>query len=108
MESPEAKPQPSMATPTEEDTCPKVLIRGEWRKVPNGYPADASGRLEHEQLFINDLSKQPVAELHAACQFNPNPGAKPKSSDTKTDLIRIYRAPGSLGYHLQLAAAHWA
>ena len=87
MESLEARPQPSMAIPTEEDTRPKVLIRGEWRKVPDGYPADASGRLEHDQLFINDPSKQQVAELRAACQFNPNLGAKPKSSDTKTDLI---------------------
>ena len=55
--------------------------------MPNGYPADASGWLERDQLFINDLSKQLVAKLRAACQFNPNPGAKPKSSDTKTDLI---------------------
>ena len=47
VESPEARPQPSMATPTqEEDTRPKVLIRGEWRKVPDGYPADAYGQLE--------------------------------------------------------------
>ena len=30
MESPEARLQPSMATPIEEDTRPKVLIRGEW------------------------------------------------------------------------------
>ena len=43
VESPEARPRPSMATPTEEDTRPKVLIRGQWRKVPDGYPADASG-----------------------------------------------------------------
>ena len=28
-----------------------------------------------------------VAELRAACKFNPNPGAQPKSNDTKTDLI---------------------
>ena len=87
MESPEAKPQPSMATPTEEDTCPKVLIRGEWRKVPDGYPADASCQLERDELFINDPCKHLVVELCAACQFNPNTGAKPKSSDTKTDLI---------------------
>ena len=33
VESSEARLQPSMATPTEEDTRPKVLIRGEWRKV---------------------------------------------------------------------------
>ena len=87
MESPEARPQPSMATPTKEDTRPKVLIRGEWRKVLDGYPGDASGQLERDQLFINDLSKQLVVELCAACQFNPNPGAKLTSRDTKTDLI---------------------
>ena len=43
VESPEATMQPSVATPIEEDTCPKVLICGEWRKVPDGYPRDASG-----------------------------------------------------------------
>ena len=83
VESSEASPQTSMATLTQEDTRPKVLIRGEWRKVPDGYPADASGWLECDQLFINDLSKQLVAKLHAARQFNPDPGARPKSSDTK-------------------------
>ena len=43
VESPEARPQPSMATPIEEDTRPKVLIRGEWRKVPSRciWPAGA-------------------------------------------------------------------
>ena len=87
VESPEARPQPSRATPTQEDTRPKVLIRGEWRKVPDGYPANACGQLERDQLFINDPSKQLVAQLCAACQFNPNFGSKPKSSDTKTDLI---------------------
>ena len=88
VESPEARPQPSVDTPTEEeDTRPKVLIREEWRKVPDGYPADASGQLECDQLFIDDLCKQLVKELRTACQLNPNPGAKPKSGDTKTDLI---------------------
>ena len=44
MEGPEAKPQPSTPKPaTEEDTCPKVLIRGEQRKVPDAYPKYASG-----------------------------------------------------------------
>ena len=76
-----------MATPTEEDTRPKVLICGEWGKVPDGYPRDSSRQLERDQLFINDPSKQLVAELRAACQFNPNLGAKPKFSDAKTYLI---------------------
>ena len=58
VESPEARPQPSVDTPTEEeDTRPKVLIRDEWRKVPDGYPADASGQLERDQLFIDDMCK---------------------------------------------------
>ena len=49
VESPEATLQRSMATPTEEeDTRLKVLIRGEWRKVPDGYPVDASGQLERD------------------------------------------------------------
>ena len=88
VESPEARTQPSMPTPAEENTRSKVLIPGEWRKVPDGYSRDASGQLERDQLFIiNDLAKQLVAELRAACQLNPNPGAKPKSSDTKADLI---------------------
>ena len=76
-----------MATPTKEDTCPKVLIRGEWRKVSDGYPRDASGQLERDQLFINDLAKQLVVELRAACELNTNPAVKPKLCDTKADLI---------------------
>ena len=52
-----------------------------------GYPRVACGQPERDQLFINDLAKQLVAELHAACQLNPNLDAKPKSSDTKADLI---------------------
>ena len=76
-----------MASPVEEDTRPKALIRGEWRKVPDWYPRDACGQLDRDELFINDLAKQLVTELHAACQLNPNLGAKPKSSDTKADLI---------------------
>ena len=104
VESLEAKTQPSMATPTKEDTCPKVLIRGEWRKVPDGYPRDVSGQLERDQLFINDLAKQLVAELRAVCQINPNPGAKPKSSDTKADLI--YKRASS--NYLQRVHVLWA
>ena len=40
----------------------------------------------HKQ-FINEPAKQLVAELRMACQLNASPGAKPKSSDTKVDLI---------------------
>ena len=55
--------------------------------MPDGYRRDASDQLEEDQLFINDLAKQVVPELRAAYQLSPNRGAKPKSSDTKTDLI---------------------
>ena len=36
--------QPSIAIlATKEHTCPKILICGEWRKVLDSYPKDASG-----------------------------------------------------------------
>ena len=38
----------------------KVLIRGECCKVPDSYPKDASGQLEPDQQFINELTKQLV------------------------------------------------
>ena len=88
VEGPEVKAQPFIATAaTEEDTRPKVLIHREWRKVPDGYPKDASCYLERDQQFIHELAKQLVVELHEACQLNTSPSAKPKSLDTKIDLI---------------------
>ena len=88
VEGPEAKAQPSMATPaTDEDTRPKVLIRGEWRKVPDSYPKDASGLLERDQQFLKEQAKQLVSELRVASQLNTSSGAKPKSFDTKSDPI---------------------
>ena len=65
----------------------RVLIRGEWRKVPDGYLRDASSQLEHDERFINELAKRLVAELRAIVSLTPVLGAKPKSSDTKADLI---------------------
>ena len=72
-----------MATLTEEDPSQGPHPR----RVAQGYPRDASGQPERGQLFINELAKQLVAELRAACHLNTNPGAKPKSSDTKAGLI---------------------
>ena len=80
VEGPKAKAQPSIPNPaTEEDNRPKVLIRGEWHKVPDAYPKDAFGHVERDQRFINELAKQLVAELQVACELN--------ASDTKVDLI---------------------
>ena len=53
VEGPQAKAQPSMPTGATEDTRPKVLIRGEWRKVPDAYPKDAPGQLELQLLVAS-------------------------------------------------------
>ena len=88
MEGPEPKAQPSMPAPTtKEDTRPKVLILGRWREVLDSYPKSASGQLQRDQQFIEELTKQRVLELRASCELNTSPGAKPKSSDTKADVI---------------------
>ena len=42
--------------PRRKYTCPKVLIGGEWRKVPDSYPKDASGQLEGDRQIINELA----------------------------------------------------
>ena len=55
--------------------------------MPDGYPTDAFCQLERDQLFINDMAKQLVVELCTACQLTTNIGAKPKSGDTKAELI---------------------
>ena len=65
---PEARQQPSVDTPTEEEyTRPNVLIRGEWSEVPDGYHAHASDQLERDHLFIGDLLYELVDHWHAAC-----------------------------------------
>ena len=43
--------------------------------------------MERDQLFINELAKQLVVELRAACELRTNRGAKSKSSDTTAALI---------------------
>ena len=43
--------------------------------------------MERDQQFIYELTKQLVAELCVACQLNTSLRAKPKSSNTKGDLI---------------------
>ena len=50
----------------------------------DSYPKDACGQFEREEKSINELAKQLVAGLHVACELNTTPGAKPKSTDTKS------------------------
>ena len=51
------------------------------------YPKGAAGRLLNDQQFIDDLNKYLVKDICDACAWNNNPHAKPKSSDTKSDLM---------------------
>ena len=50
-----------------EDAYPKVLILGEWRKVLGSHPENASGQLERDRKFGEELTKQLVVELRTAC-----------------------------------------
>ena len=44
-------------------------------------------QLEHDQMKIDDLTKDLKWNLYQACVQNTNPHPKPKSSDSKSDLI---------------------
>ena len=77
-----------MAPPaTEEDTRPKVPIRVEWCQVLESYPRNASGYVERDQQFINEPTLWLKGHLDWACERNNGPSAKPKSSNSKTNLI---------------------
>ena len=41
----------------------------------------------NDQQFIDDLNKYLVKDISDTCARNTNPRAKPKSSDTKSNLI---------------------
>ena len=84
-------PPPHSSAPSNpapcDDSRPYVLIRGKRFYVPEGYPKGAEGRLVNDQQFIDDLTNMFVKDIREACARNTNPRAKPKSSDTKSDLI---------------------
>ena len=70
VEGPKVKAQPFIPTPA---TCHR---RGHPSQGPHPWrvaqgagclPKDAFGPLERDRLFINELAKQPVAELRVAC-----------------------------------------
>ena len=66
---------------------PYLLIRGKQFKVPEAYPKGAEGRLVNDQQFILELEKCLLKDIRDACAWNSNTRAKPKSPDTKCDLI---------------------
>ena len=65
----------------QEDTRPKVLIRGEFHKPLDAYPNDACGRPERDQQFLNELAKELVAGLRVACELNTSHGPKAEVED---------------------------
>ena len=66
---------------------PYVFIRGKLFKVPEAYPKGALRRLVNDKRFIRELEELLVKDIRDACARNTNPRAKPKASDTKSDLI---------------------
>ena len=66
---------------------PYVLIRGKRYEVPEAYPKGAKGWLVNDQKFIDELNEYLVKDICDACAQDTNPHAKPKPSDTKSDLI---------------------
>ena len=63
-----------------------MLNRGNRFEVPEAYPKGSEGRLVNDQRF-EELEKYLVKDIHDACAQNNNPRTKPKSSDTKSNLI---------------------
>ena len=64
-----------------------MFIRGKLFEVPEAYPKGAKGRLVKDERFIRELEELLTKDIHNACVWNTNPRAKPKISDTKSDLI---------------------
>ena len=72
--------------PTSDDAHAYVLIRGKRVEVPEAYPKGAKGRLVNNQWFIQQLEQFLSKDVRDACAQSSNPRAKPKSSNTKSDL----------------------
>ena len=51
------------------------------------YPKGATGQLENDRPFIGQLVKVLKKDIFKESALNTSPGAKPKSTDTKYQLI---------------------
>ena len=89
VKAPPQTPQSTSSSnpPTSDDARPYVFIRGKLFEVPEAYPKGAEGRLVNDKRFIRELEELLVKDIRNACARNTNPCAKPKASDTKSDLI---------------------
>ena len=64
-----------------------MFICGKLFEVPEAYPKGAEGRLVNDKRFIREVEELLAKDIRNACARNTNPRAKPKASDTKSDLI---------------------
>ena len=80
-------PLPLLTPPTSDDARPYVFIRGKLLEVPEAYSKGVEGRLVNDKQFIRELEELFVKDIRDACARNTNSRAKPKASDTKSDLI---------------------
>ena len=64
-----------------------MFICRKFFEVPEAYPKGAEGRLVNDKRFIRELEELLGKDIRNACTRNTNPRAKPKASDTKSDLI---------------------
>ena len=89
VKAPPQTPQSTSSSnhPTSDDARPSVFICRKFFEVPEAYPKGAQGRLVTDKRFIRELEEMLVKDICNACARNTNPRAKPKASDTKTDLI---------------------
>ena len=72
--------------PFVDEVRPKVVIRGKEFFVPEHYPKDASGKLQHDKKLIEELDTKTTDVLRNMCKHNP-PSAQPTYKDKKADLI---------------------
>ena len=72
--------------PSVDEVRPKVVIRGKEFFVPEHYPKDASGKLEHDKNVIKELDTKTTGVLRNMCKHNP-PSAQLTYKDEKADLI---------------------
>ena len=89
VKAPPQTPQSTSSSnpPTSDDARPCVFIRGKLFEVLEAYPKGAEGRLVNDQRFIRELEELLAKDIRDACARNTDPCAKPKASDTKSDLI---------------------
>ena len=89
VKAPPQTPQSTSSSnpPTSDDARPHVFIRGKLFEVPEAYPKGAEGRLVNDKRFIRELEELLVKDIGNGCARNTNLRAKPKVSDTKSDLM---------------------